>query len=200
MISSNVLTCVYWPHTWPDVTAVPPVLSVPRVEYTAVIGQPVSLECVADGQPQPEVTWLKERRPVIDSAHIHVFANGTLAITSTQRSDAGLYTCTAKNLAGRASHDMRLLILGEKRPFEILCVYTMTWLCNEAVALQSHRWSLPHKQNCQSFRDFRHCCPVLLRVHLNQECHGKRMVWWCPTFPANSLSCGQENWYLKEQR
>ncbi|XP_028269954.1 hemicentin-1 isoform X2 [Parambassis ranga] len=93
------------------VLQVPPVLSVPRVEYTAVLGQPVSLECVADGQPQPEVTWHKDRRPVSDSAHIHVFANGTLAITSTQRSDAGLYTCTAKNLAGRASHDMRLLIL-----------------------------------------------------------------------------------------
>uniref|UniRef100_A0A3B5AUN6 Cell adhesion molecule-related/down-regulated by oncogenes n=1 Tax=Stegastes partitus TaxID=144197 RepID=A0A3B5AUN6_9TELE len=88
----------------------PPVLSVPRVEYTAVLGQPVSLECVADGQPQPEVTWHKERRPVVDGAHIRIFANGTLAITSTQRSDAGLYTCTAKNLAGRASHDMRLLI------------------------------------------------------------------------------------------
>uniref|UniRef100_A0A3B3DLS4 Uncharacterized protein n=1 Tax=Oryzias melastigma TaxID=30732 RepID=A0A3B3DLS4_ORYME len=85
----------------------PPVLSVPRVEYTAVLGQPVSLECVADGQPQPEVTWHKDRRPVADGAHTHVFSNGTLAITSTQRSDAGFYTCTARNVAGRASHDMR---------------------------------------------------------------------------------------------
>ncbi|XP_033947808.1 hemicentin-1 [Pseudochaenichthys georgianus] len=92
------------------VLQVPPVLSVPRVEYTAVLGQPVSLECVADGQPQPEVSWHKERRPMVDGAHIHIFANGTLAIISTQRSDAGLYTCTAKNLAGRASHDMRLII------------------------------------------------------------------------------------------
>ncbi|TWW61140.1 Hemicentin-1 [Takifugu flavidus] len=89
---------------------VPPVLSVPRIEYTSVLGQPASLECVADGQPQPDVAWLKERRPVVEGAHIRIFANGTLAITSTQRSDAGLYTCAAKNLAGRASHDMRLVI------------------------------------------------------------------------------------------
>ncbi|KAM6930619.1 hemicentin-1 [Xenentodon cancila] len=89
---------------------VPPVLSVPRVEYTAVLGLSVSLECVADGQPQPEVTWEKERRPIVDGAHIRIFSNGTLGITSTQRSDAGLYTCTAKNLAGRSSHDMRLLV------------------------------------------------------------------------------------------
>lgn len=94
---------------------VPPVLSVPRVEYTAVLGQPVRLECVGDGQPQPEVTWQKERRPVVDGAHIRVFSNGTLAIISTQRSDTGLYTCTAKNLAGRVSHDMRLLVQGEWR-------------------------------------------------------------------------------------
>ncbi|KAF6729918.1 Hemicentin-1 [Oryzias melastigma] len=92
------------------VLQVPPVLSVPRVEYTAVLGQPVSLECVADGQPQPEVTWHKDRRPVADGAHTHVFSNGTLAITSTQRSDAGFYTCTARNVAGRASHDMRLQV------------------------------------------------------------------------------------------
>ncbi|KAM9858177.1 hemicentin-1 [Aulostomus maculatus] len=92
------------------VLQVPPVLSVPHVEYTAVLGQPVSLECAADGQPQPEVTWHKERRPVVEGAHIHIYANGTLAITSTQRSDAGLYTCSAKNLAGRSSHDMRLVI------------------------------------------------------------------------------------------
>ncbi|CAL8343147.1 unnamed protein product [Lota lota] len=90
------------------VLQVAPVLSLPRVEYVAVLGQPVSLECVADGQPQPEVTWYRDRRPLLDGAHLRVFANGTLTISATQRSDAGVYTCTAKNLAGRASHDMRL--------------------------------------------------------------------------------------------
>uniref|UniRef100_A0A8C7SR72 Hemicentin-2 n=1 Tax=Oncorhynchus mykiss TaxID=8022 RepID=A0A8C7SR72_ONCMY len=93
------------------VLQVPPVLSVPRVEYTAVLGQPVSLECVADGQPQPEVSWHRERRPVTEGAHIQLFANGTLRIAASQRSDAGMYTCSAKNLVGRASHDMRLVIM-----------------------------------------------------------------------------------------
>uniref|UniRef100_A0A665WW12 Ig-like domain-containing protein n=1 Tax=Echeneis naucrates TaxID=173247 RepID=A0A665WW12_ECHNA len=52
-------------------------------------------------------------------AHTRIFANGTLAIISTQRSDAGIYTCTAKNLAGRASQDMRLVIQGEQRLFKL---------------------------------------------------------------------------------
>ncbi|XP_036791689.1 hemicentin-1 [Oncorhynchus mykiss] len=93
------------------VLQVPPVLRVPHEEYTAVLGQPVSLECLADGQPQPEVSWQRERRPLTEGAHIQLFANGTLRIAATQRSDAGLYTCSAKNLAGRASHDMRLVIM-----------------------------------------------------------------------------------------
>ncbi|XP_073692711.1 hemicentin-1 [Garra rufa] len=89
---------------------VPPVLSVPRLEYIAVLGQPVSLECAADGQPKPEVTWHRERRPVVEGAHLRLFSNGTLHITSTQRSDAGIYTCSARNNVGRASHDLRLIL------------------------------------------------------------------------------------------
>ncbi|KAJ8413768.1 hypothetical protein AAFF_G00063660 [Aldrovandia affinis] len=92
------------------VLQVPPVLTAPSLEYTVVVGQPVSLQCGADGQPQPEVSWLKDRRPVATGAHARAFANGTLWIATTQRSDAGLYTCSAKNFAGRASLDIRLII------------------------------------------------------------------------------------------
>ncbi|XP_076859373.1 hemicentin-1 isoform X2 [Brachyhypopomus gauderio] len=90
---------------------VPPVLSVPRQEYTAVLGQPLSLLCSADGQPKPEVQWHRERRPLVaGGGHLHLFSNGTLHVPSTQRSDAGTYTCSARNAAGGASHDIRVLI------------------------------------------------------------------------------------------
>ncbi|KAL7827239.1 hypothetical protein SRHO_G00329570 [Serrasalmus rhombeus] len=92
------------------VLQVPPVLSVPRQEYVAVIGQSVNLECVADGQPRPEVLWHRGRRPVVEGTHLQLFSNGTLYIPATQRSDAGLYTCSARNAAGRASQDVRLFI------------------------------------------------------------------------------------------
>ncbi|XP_037392153.1 hemicentin-2 isoform X1 [Pygocentrus nattereri] len=92
------------------VLQVPPVLSVPRQEYVAVIGQSVNLECVADGQPRPEVVWHRGRRPVVEGTHLQLFSNGTLYIPATQRSDAGLYTCSARNAAGRASQDVRLFI------------------------------------------------------------------------------------------
>ncbi|TRY54403.1 hypothetical protein DNTS_023681 [Danionella cerebrum] len=89
---------------------VPPVLSVPRLEYMVVLGQPVSLDCTADGQPKPEVTWNKERRPVVEGSHLRLFSNGTLHIIATQRSDGGIYTCSARNSVGKASHDIRLVV------------------------------------------------------------------------------------------
>lgn len=97
---------------------VPPVLSVPRLEYTAVLGQPVSLDCTADGQPKPDVTWHRERRPVVEGTHLRLFSNGTLHITATQRSDAGIYTCSARNNVGRASHDVRLILQSEFRTIQ----------------------------------------------------------------------------------
>ncbi|MBN3299469.1 HMCN1 protein, partial [Amia calva] len=92
------------------VVQVPPVLTAPRLEHTVVLNQPVSLVCVGDGQPQPEVAWLREGRPVVEGTRLRVFANGTLRIEPTQRSDAGRYTCTARNTAGSASLDIRLVI------------------------------------------------------------------------------------------
>ncbi|XP_030621020.1 hemicentin-1 [Chanos chanos] len=89
---------------------VPPVLSVPRQEYTAILGKPVSMECGADGQPKPEVSWQKERRPVVEGPLLKIFANGTLWIAAVQRGDTGLYTCSGRNAAGRASQDIRLVI------------------------------------------------------------------------------------------
>lgn len=98
---------------------VPPVLSVPHLEYTVVLGQPVSLECTAVGQPKPDVTWHRERRPVVEGAHLRLFSNGTLHVTSTQRSDAGIYTCSARSNVGRASQDIRLVLQSE---FLSICI------------------------------------------------------------------------------
>uniref|UniRef100_A0AAY5F4U8 Ig-like domain-containing protein n=1 Tax=Electrophorus electricus TaxID=8005 RepID=A0AAY5F4U8_ELEEL len=101
---------------------VPPVLSVPRLEYTAVLGQPLSLVCSADGQPKPEIQWHRERRPLVAGTHLHLFFNGTLHVPSTQRSDAGTYTCSAQNVAGGASHDIRVLIHGELLSHAAFCL------------------------------------------------------------------------------
>uniref|UniRef100_A0A3B3QTK8 Ig-like domain-containing protein n=1 Tax=Paramormyrops kingsleyae TaxID=1676925 RepID=A0A3B3QTK8_9TELE len=89
------------------------VLGEKRPTSVAVLGQPVSLRCQVEGQPTPEITWLRDRRPVAEGARLRMFANGTLWLAAVQRTDSGLYTCSASNPAGRGSADRyRLNIVG----------------------------------------------------------------------------------------
>uniref|UniRef100_A0A3B3X3H3 Ig-like domain-containing protein n=1 Tax=Poecilia mexicana TaxID=48701 RepID=A0A3B3X3H3_9TELE len=74
---------------------------------TIPVNSPLELECSASGVPPPTISWLKDGRPLEGA--------GIVQQDGHARSDAGIYTCTAKNLAGRASHDMRLVVQGEKR-------------------------------------------------------------------------------------
>ncbi|XP_063051892.1 hemicentin-1-like [Engraulis encrasicolus] len=92
------------------VLQVPPVLSVPVLDYSVVLGGSVSLECVADGQPPPQLSWTRDHRPLVDGTHTRIYANGTLHLTAVTRSNAGTYTCSAHNAAGRASQDIRLTV------------------------------------------------------------------------------------------
>lgn len=92
---------------------VPPVITAAHPEQVAVLGQPVTLRCQVEGQPTPEITWLRERRPVAEGGRLRMFANGTLWLAAVQRADGGLYTCAASNLAGRGSADVRLIVHGE---------------------------------------------------------------------------------------
>uniref|UniRef100_A0A3B1IKH8 Ig-like domain-containing protein n=1 Tax=Astyanax mexicanus TaxID=7994 RepID=A0A3B1IKH8_ASTMX len=78
---------------------------------TVTLKHPMTLSCDAHGVPIPSITWTKDGKPV--RSHLQIFSNGTLHISATQRSDSGLYTCSARNIAGRASQDIRLLIQGE---------------------------------------------------------------------------------------
>ncbi|XP_072563615.1 hemicentin-1 [Paramormyrops kingsleyae] len=92
------------------VLQVPPVITAAHPEQVAVLGQPVSLRCQVEGQPTPEITWLRDRRPVAEGARLRMFANGTLWLAAVQRTDSGLYTCSASNPAGRGSADVRLIV------------------------------------------------------------------------------------------
>ncbi|MGH0143069.1 UNVERIFIED_CONTAM: hypothetical protein FKN15_022424 [Acipenser sinensis] len=90
------------------IVQVPPVLKAPTLEHTVILGQPAALACEAEGQPQPEVSWLKDGRLVVGSARLRLFSNGTLWIGQSQRQDAGRYTCSARNPVGSASLELRL--------------------------------------------------------------------------------------------
>ena len=65
----------------------------PPVSIFAVLGDTLTLNCSATGDPQPVISWRKQggHLPVGRNQQI----NGALVIRNIKRNDAGYYICTA---------------------------------------------------------------------------------------------------------
>uniref|UniRef100_H3CS91 Peroxidasin n=1 Tax=Tetraodon nigroviridis TaxID=99883 RepID=H3CS91_TETNG len=63
-----------------------------------LVGESVTLECSATGQPQPRVSWTKgDRSPLPSDARINITPSGGLYIQNVVQADGGEYTCFASN-------------------------------------------------------------------------------------------------------
>ena len=90
---------------------VPPTISIVTSEVTAVVRETARLECVANGNPPPIVTWTRNNAVLSDSRITQ--QSGVLIISSVALSDEGVYTCTASNLVGVAVGNISLVVHGE---------------------------------------------------------------------------------------
>ncbi|KAM6218940.1 basement membrane-specific heparan sulfate proteoglycan core protein [Rhynchocyon petersi] len=92
------------------VQALPSVLINIRTSVqTVVVGHAVEFECLALGDPKPQVTWSKvggHLRPGI------VQSGGIVRIAHVELRDAGQYRCTATNAAGTTQSHVLLLVQG----------------------------------------------------------------------------------------
>nr|XP_053630897.1 roundabout homolog 1-like [Cherax quadricarinatus] len=75
-------------------------------------GDPATLNCAAEGSPEPKITWFRDGVVVTTSqedprSHRVVFPSGSLFFLSIKQgkkeSDAGVYYCVATNAVGRAA-------------------------------------------------------------------------------------------------
>jgi hypothetical protein len=87
---------------------VPPTISIVTSEVTAVVRETARLECVANGNPPPIVTWTRNNAVLSDSRITQ--QSGVLIISSVALSDEGVYTCTASNLVGVAVGNISLVV------------------------------------------------------------------------------------------
>ena len=68
----------------------------PPAQLTARIGLPVQINCVAESELKPTVTWIKDGKPSLPVDSI-ILQNNTLVISSVKKSHEGTYTCKATN-------------------------------------------------------------------------------------------------------
>ena len=59
-------------------------------------GPPIQLNCVADGEPKPNITWTK----VNNGSDSDILFTGENFVLSNNRSNAGTYRCNASNGIG----------------------------------------------------------------------------------------------------
>ena len=102
-------------------------------------GDDVDMFCEATATPPATLMWFKDGRQFASSGHVTVAGNHVV-LRGVERSDAGVYSCTFKNVAGIVSHLIKLVIQGTFTRLTCFCVgflgYTLQnfrrsfWPCN----------------------------------------------------------------------
>lgn len=77
----------------------------------AIEGQPVFIDCIAEGDPKPTIQWDKNlKMSDFDKARFTVMENGSLFISDVHRDDENIYGCTAGSSAGLNRKEIHLLV------------------------------------------------------------------------------------------
>lgn len=79
----------------------------PRV-LKALAGEALDLNCVAEGTPEPRLTWAKDGVALRGE-----WPEGSVHFAAIRTSDAGTYRCEASSRAGVDAWELELRVLGE---------------------------------------------------------------------------------------
>uniref|UniRef100_A0A3B4E5X1 Hemicentin 1 n=1 Tax=Pygocentrus nattereri TaxID=42514 RepID=A0A3B4E5X1_PYGNA len=90
---------------------IPPSIREGEPEVSVVENTQALLSCVAEGVPQPSLSWEREGIPLTDSVGEYtILPSGELIIDTIQPVDAGSYTCVASNSVGQDSRTITLSV------------------------------------------------------------------------------------------
>uniref|UniRef100_A0A3P9CV46 Contactin-3 n=1 Tax=Maylandia zebra TaxID=106582 RepID=A0A3P9CV46_9CICH len=81
----------------------------------AKTGTTVTLECKPQAYPIASILWKKGNLPIHTNDRITLSPDGTLRLANVSKSDAGSYTCFARNRFGMSSTTGRLLVTDPTR-------------------------------------------------------------------------------------
>ncbi|AWP12796.1 K08809 striated muscle-specific serine/threonine protein kinase [Scophthalmus maximus] len=78
-----------------------PVFHIKLRDHVLLEGDPVTLSCLPAGSPHPQITWMKDKKPLEIDARMNMIAcpdgRQLLMIMHTTKKDAGVYECVATN-------------------------------------------------------------------------------------------------------
>nr|XP_022920801.1 Down syndrome cell adhesion molecule-like protein Dscam2 isoform X2 [Onthophagus taurus] len=113
-----------------NVFGLPYIREMPKV--TGIAGSRLTIKCPVAGHPIETVTWEREGKLLPVNSRQKVYANGTLVVEQTQRTeDAGTYTCQAQNRQrNSARRDVEVQVIV---PPEILPINPMVNLLSEGM-------------------------------------------------------------------
>lgn len=86
-----------------------PKFSVSPQDITVNDNEDVTFECLANGDPQPNIRWSREGGS-IPSSRARIVDDRNLRISRVKVHDEGSYVCTAENLVGTAEVVARLTV------------------------------------------------------------------------------------------
>ncbi|KAI7802063.1 putative matrix-remodeling-associated protein 5, partial [Triplophysa rosa] len=86
-------------------TQPPKIMSLKPRDVSVYLGKPVSLDCIAVGKPEAQISWILPDKTFVRDVGTHdqrvyLFPNGTLSVYSANFSSNGDYKCIASNAAG----------------------------------------------------------------------------------------------------
>ena len=71
------------------------------------------MTCVPRGSPPPRVTWYHGDMLLSNSSGMYLGLDGSLSVAAVQPSDAGVYKCTAENVAGSMTAVAKVVVHGK---------------------------------------------------------------------------------------
>lgn len=96
-----------------DVEPIKPKIQTPLKDTEIFEGSRVRLDCIIIGQPEPEVIWYHDERPVKESADFQLLFQGdkcSLIIEEAYLEDGGEYKAVAINSAGEATSQCKVTV------------------------------------------------------------------------------------------
>ena len=118
-----------------NVLALEPQITDRPEDTMTVDGNELEMTCKVFGSPQPEITWMKGRTELTGGRY-KIQDDGNLLIKKVMFTDAGQYTCFARNKLGNDSASASLVvkertrITDEPEDYEVAAGSTSTFRCN----------------------------------------------------------------------